>query len=164
MLPKSTSIGNSTIRALRLHDTAAKISQAWKMYPSHYSGNILTIYPYIGGSKVCDIFKSEWLGISDISIWYLKFAMIDIYWEYTQKTVPSKTCNTPYISETALTFLNLIRKILPPQHIVVNPFSDYPTACQPYVHDGWTAHPPKIFNTAKRKLVFLPGKSNAHFI
>ena len=36
----------------------------------------------------------------------------------------------------SLTFLNLSRKILPPQHIVVNPFSYYPTACQPYVHDG----------------------------
>jgi hypothetical protein len=26
------------------------------------------------------------------------------------------------------------------------------------------AHPPKIVNTAKRKLAFLHGKSNAHFI
>jgi hypothetical protein len=32
----------------------------------------------------------------------------------------------PYVSEATLTFLNLSRKILPPQHIEVNPFSDYP--------------------------------------
>ena len=39
---------------------------------------------------------------------------------------PSKICNKPYISDTALTFLNLTGRILPPQHIVANVFSDYP--------------------------------------
>ena len=39
---------------------------------------------------------------------------------------PSKICNKPYISDTALTSLNLTGRILPPQHIVVNVFSDYP--------------------------------------
>ena len=41
---------------------------------------------------------------------------------------PSKTCNMPYISETAPRFLNLNHRILPPQHIVVNAFPDYTTA------------------------------------
>ena len=39
---------------------------------------------------------------------------------------PSKTCNMPYISVTALRILNSNQKILPPQHIVVNTFPDYP--------------------------------------
>jgi len=33
-----------------------------------------------------------------------------------------------------------------------------------FVHKPSMAHPAKIFNTARRKLAFLPGKSNAHFI
>ena len=53
--------------------------------------------------------------------------------EYIKYLAPSKTCNMPYISVTALTFLDLNHKILPPQHIVVNPFPDYPIACQPYI-------------------------------
>ena len=48
--------------------------------------------------------------------------------------MPSKTCNTPYIFEIALTFLNLSRKILPPQHIVVNLVPDYPVTEKEYVH------------------------------
>ncbi len=32
----------------------------------------------------------------------------------------------PYVFVSALTFLNLSRKILPPQHMGVNPVSDYP--------------------------------------
>jgi len=54
--------------------------------------------------------------------------------EYPQNTVPSKTCNTPYISETALRSVKLNRKILPPQHIVVNLFSDYPVPGKEYLH------------------------------
>ena len=48
--------------------------------------------------------------------------------------MPSKICNMPYISETTLTFLDLNLKILPPQHIVVNLFSDYPVTEKEYVH------------------------------
>ena len=55
-------------------------------------------------------------------------------YKYHKELTPSKTCNTPYISETALRTVKFSRKILPPQHVVANPFSDYPTACQPYVH------------------------------
>ena len=40
---------------------------------------------------------------------------------------PRELCDSP-------TFLNINQRILPPQHIVVNTFPDYPTACQPYVH------------------------------
>jgi len=32
--------------------------------------------------------------------------------------------------------------------------------CETYVHKPSMAHAPKIFNTAKRKLAFLPDKSN----
>ena len=39
----------------------------------------------------------------------------------------------PYISEIAFTFLDLNRKILPPQHIVVNLASDYPVTEKEYV-------------------------------
>jgi len=40
----------------------------------------------------------------------------------------------PYISEIAFTFLDLNRKILPPQHIVVNLVSDYPVTEKEYLH------------------------------
>jgi len=45
--------------------------------------------------------------------------------QYHKGFTPLKTCNMPYISENPLTFLKLNWKILPPQHIVVNPFPDY---------------------------------------
>jgi len=32
------------------------------------------------------------------------------------------------------------------------------------VHKASIAHPPNPFKSARRKLAFLPGKSNAHFI
>ena len=51
----------------------------------------------------------------------------------------------PYISEIAFTFLNLSRKILPPQHIGVNPFSDYPVA-KKRQHYVSIANPFKIVN------------------
>ena len=35
---------------------------------------------------------------------------------------------------------------------------------QYYVHKPSIVHPPKTFNTARRKLAFLLGKPNAHFI
>jgi len=40
----------------------------------------------------------------------------------------------PYISEIAFTFLDLNRKILPPQHIVVNSVSAYPVTEKEYLH------------------------------
>ena len=48
----------------------------------------------------------------------------------------------PYISEIAFMFLNLSRKILPPQHIVGNPFSDYPDAKKDNVHKPGIAFKP----------------------
>jgi len=61
----------------------------------------------------------------------------------------------PYISETALRSVKLNREILPPQHIVVNPFSGFPTACQPFVHKPSMAHPPALCKTGKCSVDFL---------
>jgi hypothetical protein len=33
-----------------------------------------------------------------------------------------------------------------------------------YVHDTLLSHSPRIFNADRRKLLFLHGKPNAHFI
>jgi hypothetical protein len=55
----------------------------------------------------------------------------------------SKTWNMPYISETALRSVKFNRKILPPQHIVVNPFSAYPVSEKEYVHKSSIVFDPK---------------------
>jgi hypothetical protein len=52
---------------------------------------------------------------------------------YHKEFMSSKTCNIPYISETALRSVKFIRKILPPQHIGVNPFSTYPVSEKEFV-------------------------------
>ena len=41
----------------------------------------------------------------------------------------------PYISVSVLRFQIFNRKILPPQHMGVKPFSDYPVAAEGYLHD-----------------------------
>ena len=50
------------------------------------------------------------------------------------------------MSEIALTFLKLNRKILPPQHIVVNKYSDCPVARKDNVHKSSIALEPKYVN------------------
>ena len=52
----------------------------------------------------------------------------------------------PYISENTLTFLDLNRRILPPQHMGVNKFSDYPVARKDNVHKSSIAFERKYVN------------------
>ena len=98
--------------------------------PTQFDGKITTHFEWKCAKSSADDFLAK-------SVWYHQTTQHNqsrnINWEYPQNTVPPKTCDILYISENTLTFLNLIRKILPPQHIVVNPFPDYPTACQPYI-------------------------------
>jgi hypothetical protein len=59
------------------------------------------------------------------------------------------------VSEIAFTFLNLNHKILPPQHIVVNPFPDYPFQKNSTCISLASHIPPAICKTGKCNLGFL---------
>jgi hypothetical protein len=48
--------------------------------------------------------------------------------------------------------------------MVVDQFLAHPVSGEGNVHKVSIAHPPKIVSAARRKLAFLSGKSNAHFI
>ena len=56
-------------------------------------------------------------------------------WQYFNISAGQKTCDMPYISVSVLRFQIFNRKILPPQHMGVKPFSDYPVAAEGYLHD-----------------------------